>query len=88
VNLLFTPVSWGEFKYWAETDRQVFKRLNTVIEDTRRSPFEGIGKPEPLKGNLAGLWSRRITGEHRLIYFVANYHIGRTLVITQCRYHY
>jgi len=66
----------------------VFRRLNALIEDTRRSPFEGIGKPEPLKANLAGSWSRRITGEHRLVYFVATYELGQTLVVTQCRFHY
>lgn len=88
MNLLFTPVSWNEFRYWANPDKQIFRRLNALIEDTRRSPFEGIGKPEPLKANLAGSWSRRITGEHRLIYHVTEFDIGRTLVITQCRYHY
>jgi len=88
VNLLFTPDSWAEYRFWADTDKKVFRRLNAVIEDARRSPFEGIGKPEPLKANLSGSWSRRITGEHRLIYYVAMFDAGQTLVVTQCRFHY
>jgi toxin YoeB len=88
VNLLFTPDSWAEYRFWSDTNKQVFRRLNAVIEDARRSPFEGIGKPEPLKANLSGSWSRRITAEHRLIYYVATFDIGETLVVTQCRFHY
>ena len=68
----------------AEIDRKRFKRLNQVIEDARRSPYAGISHPEPLKGNLKGYWSRRIDGEHRLVYKVE----GDSLSIAQCRYHY
>jgi toxin YoeB len=88
VNLLFTPDSWAEYRFWSDTNKQVFRRLNAVIEDARRSPFEGIGKPEPLKANLSGSWSRRITAEHRLIYYVSTFDAGETLVVTQCRFHY
>jgi toxin YoeB len=88
VNLCFTADGWADYRYWADTDKQVFRRLNGIIEDARRSPFEGIGKPEPLKHLLVGYWSRRITGEHRLIYTVKTYDVGQTLVIAKCRHHY
>jgi toxin YoeB len=67
-----------------KTDKKVLKRINQLIKDTQRTPFEGIGKPEPLKFDMSGLWSRRINQEHRLIYQVQDSYI----VIVQCRYHY
>jgi toxin YoeB len=88
LNLLFTPDGWADYRYWADTDKQIFRRLNAVIEDARRSPFEGIGKPEPLKNVLAGFWARRITGEHRLVYAMNTYAFGQALVIAKCRFHY
>lgn len=73
---------------WLGIDRRILKKLNVLIEDCRRSPFAGLGKPEPLRGELAGYWSRRIDDEHRLVYAVAEYAVGQCLVIVQCRYHY
>ena len=74
--------------YWAAHDPKTLARLNALIQDTRRSPFRGIGKPEPLRESLAGWWSRRIDGEHRLVYRVAGKGEDQVLEIAQCRYHY
>ena len=76
--------AWEDYLYWQEHDKKLLLRINELIKDTLRSPFKGIGKPEPLKGNLSGLWSRRINDEHRLVYAVK----GTTLYIVQCRLHY
>nr|WP_246859730.1 Txe/YoeB family addiction module toxin [Dickeya oryzae] len=70
--------------YWQETDKKMMKRVNELIKDASRTPFSGKGKPEPLKHNLAGFWSRRITAEHRLVYAVED----DALLIASCRYHY
>lgn len=70
--------------WWQEHDRKVVKRINTLIKDVMRDPFDGIGKPEPLKANLSGYWSRRITDEHRLVYSATETEV----VIIACRYHY
>ena len=75
---------WEEYLYWQETDKYIVKRINELIKDSLRHPFSGIGKPEPLKENLKGYWSRRITDEHRLVCKV----LGEFLIIAQCRYHY
>lgn len=75
---------WEDYLYWQQSDRKVLKRINSLIKDTIRDPFQGIGKPEPLKGNLSGWWSRRITNEHRLVYRVEN----KVMIILQCRFHY
>ena len=80
----FTDEAWDQYQHWVRTDRQTLKRLNTLIEDTLRHPFEGIGKPEMLRANLSGYWSRRITDEHRMVYRVQD----DTLVIIACRFHY
>ena len=80
----FTPDAWEEYLDWQKTDRKRLKRLNRVIEDARRSPYEGIGKPEALRGDLEGYWSRRIDSEHRLVYRVED----DSLLIVQCRRHY
>lgn len=66
----FTEAAWQDYVYWQGEDRKVLKRINRLIEDIKRHPFEGIGKPEPLKYQFSGAWSRRITDEHRLIYMV------------------
>ena len=66
----FTDQGWTDYLHWSRHDPKIHARLNELIEDARRSPFKGIGKPEPLKGDLAGFWSRRVTGEHRLVYTV------------------
>lgn len=80
----WTELSWESYLYWQTTDKKIFKRINELIKDIKRSPFDGIGKPEPLKFDLAGKWSRRINDEHRLVYEVKN----GALIIFQCRYHY
>lgn len=70
--------------YWQETDKKVLRKINSLIKEVERSPFQGAGKPEPLKYNLAGWWSRRVDLEHRLVYRVEN----DSIYILQCRYHY
>jgi toxin YoeB len=88
VRAAFTPDGWRDYLYWAENDRKVLGGLNRLIEDLRRSPFSGLGKPEPLKGELAGWWSRRITAEHRLVYRVEGRGNDQQVVVAQCRHHY
>lgn len=83
-TIAFTLVAWEDYQYWVKQDRKILKRINTLIRDIIRHPYEGIGKPEMLRFELSGLWSRRIDSEHRLVYQVD----GATLVIFQCRYHY
>ena len=80
----FHEDAWTDYLYWQQSDKQILKRINALVKDIQREPFEGIGKPEPLKYNLTGYWSRRITEEHRLVYKVAGDHV----TIIQCRYHY
>jgi toxin YoeB len=84
MNLTFTQDSWNDYLYWNKTDKQIVKKINNLIKDIKRTPFEGLGKPEPLKHQLSGCWSRRITDEHRLVYEISEY----GLVIISCRYHY
>ena len=81
---MWLPGGWADYLHWQEQDRKIFHRINEVIRDALRNPFTGIGKPEPLRGNLKGWWSRRITQEHRLVYRVEN----GTLIVMQCRFHY
>ena len=88
MKVLFTADGWDEFLHWTREGADEQKRIFDLIEDCRRSPFRGIGKPEPLKGNLAGYWSRRITGQHRLVYAVKGKDEDRHIVIVQCRLHY
>ncbi len=80
----FSDQAWEDYLFWQTKDRATLKRINTLLRDIRRSPFEGIGKPESLKHNLAGFWSRRIDEEHRLVYAVQD----DTILVAQCRYHY
>ncbi|MCW9088402.1 MAG: Txe/YoeB family addiction module toxin [Gammaproteobacteria bacterium] len=82
--LCWTDEAWKDYLYWQSQDRKTLKRINKLILDIKRSPFEGIGKPEPLKENLAGFWSRRIDETNRLVYVIDD---GRVTVIS-CRYHY
>jgi toxin YoeB len=84
MRLVFTESAWSDYLWFQEKDRRLLKRINALIKDTLRSPFEGIGKPEPLKADLSGYWSRRINDEHRLVYSVQS----EQLVIVACRYHY
>ncbi len=76
--------AWADYLYWQQTDKQILKRINELIKDCLRSPFDGIGKPEALKANLRGYMSRRITDEHRLVYKVDD----ERITIIQCRFHY
>jgi toxin YoeB len=84
VRLVFTPHGWDDYTHWQAADRALLKRIDRLIEDILRDPFDGIGKPEPLRHALAGAWSRRISEEHRLVYLVD----GDDVVILQARYHY
>lgn len=84
MNLIFSDKAWEEYMYWQNIDKQILKKINQLIKDIKREPFEGIGKPEPLKYELSGFWSRRISDEHRLIYEVSESYIS----IVSCRFHY
>jgi toxin YoeB len=84
VRLIFSEHAWEDYLYWQHTDRKILQRINTLIREIQRIPFAGIGKPEPLKHGLSGYWSRRINGEHRLIYKIE----ADSLFIAQLRYHY
>ena len=82
--LAWTKEAWGDYVYWQSQDRKTLKRINKLISGTLRTPYDGIGKPEPLKENLSGFWSRRIDESNRLVYVVDN----NRLTIISCRYHY
>jgi toxin YoeB len=82
--IAFSKKAWDQYLHWQQHDRQTGKRLNQLLEEMRRSPYSGTGKPEPLRYELAGYWSRRITDEHRITYRV----IDDTIFIEACRYHY
>ena len=84
MKLIFSEHAWEDYLYWQRTDRKLLQRINTLIKEIQRSPFTGIGKPEPLKHGLAGYWSRRLTDEHRIVYKVE----ADSLFIAQLRYHY
>ncbi len=84
MKIVFAETAWEDYIYWQSTDKKILKRINKLIKETIRSPFEGIGDPEPLKHNWSGFWSRRINKEHRLVYAVEEH----ALLIAQCRYHY
>jgi toxin YoeB len=84
VNLIFSDHAWEDYLYWQKTDKKMVKRINSLIKDIQRLPFEGVGKPEPLKHALSGYWSRRINDEHRIIYKVDS----ESVYIAQLRYHY
>jgi toxin YoeB len=88
VRLLWSEEAWEDYVSWQENDQKVLQSVNDLIKDIRRDPFRGLGKPEPLKHALAGWWSRRITGEHRLVYRVSGKGQMQTIEIIQCRYHY
>jgi toxin YoeB len=84
MRIVFLDQGWEDYLYWQSTDKALLKKINALIKEIERNPFEGSGKPEPLRHNLAGYWSRRINLEHRLVYKIDN----DTVVIFQCRYHY
>lgn len=84
MKIIFSDESWEDYLYWQKNDKKLLKRINQLIKDIKREPFSGIGKPEPLKYELQGLWSRRINDEHRLVYE----YIDNEIRIISCRYHY
>jgi len=84
MKLIWSDRSWDEYVNWQNQDRKILKKINGLIKDIKRDPYCGVGKPEPLKYELSGCWSRRITDEHRLVYEIYEDNIG----IVSCRYHY
>lgn len=84
MRLVFTEPAWNDYLWFLENNRDMLKRINQLIQNCQRTPFSGIGKPEPLKSDLSGFWSRRINSEHRLVYQIK----GDDLIIVSCRYHY
>ena len=84
MKLVFAELAWEDYLHWQETDRKMVKRIHELIKQATRTPFEGSGKPEPLKHALSGYWSRRINDEHRIVYRVE----GDSLLIAQLRFHY
>lgn len=89
MNVHFTALAWQDYRHRLRHDADVLRRINELIEDTRCHPFSGLGKPEALKGDLVGWWSRRVTGEHRLVYRVAGKRgVDQRIEIVACRYHY
>jgi toxin YoeB len=83
-NLKFTDEAWADYLYWQAQDKKTLRRLNKLIEAAARTPFEGMGKPEPLKGSLSGSWSRRIDEQNRLVYRVSE----EDIIVISCRHHY
>jgi toxin YoeB len=88
LKVVFSGEGWEDYLYWSENDGRLHAKLNRLINDARRTPHSGIGKPEPLKGNLAGWWSRRLAGDHRLVYRVEGKGVDQQIIVAQCRYHY
>jgi toxin YoeB len=84
MNILFTDDAWEDYLYWQQTDKQTLRKINQLLKEIQRTPFTGIGKPEPLKHQLQGCWSRRIDSEHRLVYEITD----NTLKVIGCRFHY
>ena len=84
MKIIWSDKSWDDYLYWQNTDKQLLKKINQLIKDIQRDPFDGIGKPEPLKHQFSGFWSRRITDEHRLVYEITQ----KSIAIASCRYHY
>lgn len=84
MKIIWSEKSWDDYLYWQNTDKQILKKINQLIKDIQRNPFEGIGKPESLKHQFSGFWSRRITDEHRLVYEITQ----NSISIASCRYHY
>lgn len=84
MRLVWSEKSWDDYLYWQQTDKQILKKVNSLLKDIKRDSFSGIGKPEPLKYQFSGFWSRRITDEHRLVYEVSD----NSISIASCRFHY
>jgi len=88
MRIVWTQAAWEDYLYWRTHDRKIYAVINELIRDIQRSPFKGLGRPEPLKHRLSSWWSRRITSEHRLVYRVSGKDETQQLEIVQCRYHY
>jgi toxin YoeB len=88
MKLLWSETAWEDYLYWQQSDCDILRRINALVQEIRHNPFNGIGKPEPLRGDLAGWWSRRITGDHRIVYRVRGSNDEQRLEIVACRYHY
>lgn len=88
MKLIFSDAAWQDYHHWRNSDAKVFERLNDLIKETMRTPFKGTSKPEPLKGDLSGWWSRRITQADRLVYRISGSGQDQAMEIAQCRYHY
>ncbi len=88
MKVLFTPEALADYRFWVEMDRPMLQRINALIDNARRTPFVGLGKPEPLKGEFSGWWSRRIDREHRLVYRIEGSAEAQTIAIASCRFHY
>ena len=88
MRLVFWPTAWEDVLHWQAEDEKMLARLNALLKECMRAPFKGIGKPEPLSGNLSGWWSRRLSQEHRLVYRVSGKAEAQALEVAQCRYHY
>ncbi len=88
MRLLFTDHGWNDYLHWQATDAAKLKRLNELLRDCMRQPFKGLGKPEPLKGDLSGWWSRRLDDEHRLVYRLVGKAEDQRLEVAACRLHY
>jgi toxin YoeB len=84
ITLTWTDLAWEDYLFWLKHDKKILNKINILIKDIQRNPYQGIGKPEPLKFDLSGKWSRKINNEHRLVYEVKN----SETIIFQCRYHY
>lgn len=84
MKLVFAEKAWEDYLYWQKTDKKILNRINTLIKEIKREPFEGIGKPEPLKHALSGYWSRRINDEHRIVYKIQQ----DSILLAQLKYHY
>jgi len=84
MKLMFSENAWDDYLFWQKTDKKTLKRINKLIKDIQRNKYEGLGKPEALKHNLSGFWSRRITNQHRIVYKIEN----NSVLIAQLRYHY
>ncbi len=84
MKLIFSENAWDDYQYWIKTDKKILKRMNALVQDIQRSPFSGIGKPEPLKHGLSGYWSRRVNDEQRIVYKATD----DSVFIAQTRYHY
>lgn len=89
MQFVFTENGWDDFQYWIENDSSTAEKIKDLLNDIRKTPFQGLGKPEPLKYDLKGFWSRRITGEHRLVYGIEGKKgVNQQCVVLQCRFHY